>query len=388
MAIEHLPPQYSKSNLENWMELNYQRAINFYKARFDGFVKNLEKDLNVNAENLLQSINADIQKKWDNNIRGKFWTMVSQIRKGENISGQISTLQNSDVFEERFLGNMIMEFLTQYKANPKSSPAAIFGNNYENFVNAVIVNTVWGGANFTAQEIDTLVNEVANHISVTGNKKSSSVAVSGSAYIRPDIIWSLNNPADFQKRGEVLYANNMSVELQSSINLDETATTELLNLAEQYNIAGLYGFSIKSWFNSNRKAFMHSTPLKDELSNTFTQVDSNGIRHNWQNDYTTAYMLWKVSTHIIDFIGPTDIGLITGRQFESFDIWLNNHLFYMEVQLNNIRDNKNSYSARPTISNAAVYILDFIHGSQNIKTKLSRADKTGNRYLRIVAKHQ
>ena len=60
----------------------------------------------------------------------------------------------------------------------------------------------------------------------------------------------------------------------------------------------------------------------------------------------------------------------------------------MEVQLNNIRDNKNSYSARPTISNAAVYILDFIHGSQNIKTKLSRADKTGNRYLRIVAKHQ
>ena len=45
------------------MELNYQRAINFYKARFDGFVKNLEKDLNVNAENLLQSINADIQKK-------------------------------------------------------------------------------------------------------------------------------------------------------------------------------------------------------------------------------------------------------------------------------------------------------------------------------------
>ena len=369
---EHLPPQYSISTLETNTALNYQKAINFYNMRLESFGKRLSQDMNILEDDFFKRLNEDIEQRWEKEINWRYWKMVSAIKDGKDFSGYLNSMKNS--YDKEFLAQLIAKYKDQYDRGKGGNPASLLGNEYENYINSLMQNLVSSMAEFTNMQIQNLIQ-------VTGSKTSKSVAISKEGNIRPDIIFSMSLDSDYTKQGGVLYKNGVAIELQEEINLD-IAPEEMLNsLAEEYNAAGLYGFSLKVWKNSNNKKFMDSTPLKNELSKDFLRTDHDGNRHNWEVDYITAYMLWKVSNNILNFTGPTDIGLITGKGFEGFNTWLGNHMFYMKVQIDNIRGTK-GYSARPSISDTGVYILDFIHSSQKIGYSIKKSKK-GSGSIRV-----
>jgi len=363
--VEHLPPQYSISTLESNTTRNYQKAINFYDARLKSFGEKLSQEMGILEDDFFKQLNNDIERRWDEEIRWRYWAMVDAIKSGKDFKKYLNNIKNS--YDKEFLTQTIAKYKAQYDKGKGGNPASLLGNEYEDYINTLIQNLVSSMAEFTNAQIQ-------NMIQVTGTKTSKSVATAKEGNIRPDIIFSMALNSDYVKEKGVLYNNGIAIELQEKIDLD-VAPEEMLNeLAKEYNAAGLYGFSLKVWKNSNNKKFMDSTPLKNELSEDFSRTDSKGSFHNWEVSYITAYMLWKVSNNILNFTGPTDIGLITGNGFEGFNTWLGNHMFYMKVQVDNIRGTK-GYSARPSISDPGVYILNFIHNSQKINHSIKKSKK-------------
>ena len=59
-------------------------------------------------------------------------------------------------------------------------------------------------------------------------------------------------------------------------------------------------------------------------------------------------------------------------------------MFYMKVQIDNIRGSS-QYSARPSISDPGVYILDFVHSAQMIKGTIKKDKKGGSSTIAVKA---
>ena len=200
--------------------------------------------------------------------------MVKNIKAGKDYLGYLNGIKNS--YDKEFLTKAIVEYKKRYDAGKGGNPASLLGNEYELYINNILQNLVMTMAGITNDQVE-------NMIQVTGGMTSKSVAIKKEGNIRPDIILSMSaetENSDFEKRDGVLYKNGIEVELQESINLNVTAEDFLNSLAEDYNAAGLYGFSLKVWKNSNNKKFMDSTPLKEDLSKDFSVTDKDGDKHN------------------------------------------------------------------------------------------------------------
>ena len=78
----------------------------------------------------------------------------------------------------------------------------------------------------------------------TGSDVSKSALIEGSKNVRPDIIVGGES---YKSENGVLKSNGVDVELQGEIDLNpDSVIDELSDLAELYNNANLYGFSLKA----------------------------------------------------------------------------------------------------------------------------------------------
>jgi hypothetical protein len=125
--------------------------------------------------------------------------------------------------------------------------------------------------------------------------------------------------------GVLKTSTGLPMEMQSTLSLDwENAVPEAEDIMSDHSIleeflkpgkGDVFGFSAKSWSNSDGKEFMQSSVMQKMLNATFNQTDSNGKRHSWEPDYTIEYVVYFLSHRIFDIVGPTTVGMVTRKGF-------------------------------------------------------------------------
>jgi len=372
VAIQHLQPQFPKGQLDIMRDINYQKAQKFYEQRYEAWKNFMKANLSNGEQNIEEYLIEKIEKQWGA-ITGYFWGGYNGAKKSSNYKKYIQNLK-AKTFEHKFAKEMLLKWASTNGQNP----AIIVGNSYEPYVTSVMQDFAKAIAGLSENMTDDLLQTFIRN---TGSDVSKSALIEGSKNVRPDIIVGGES---YKSENGVLKSNGVDVELQGEIDLNpDSVIDELSDLAELYNNANLYGFSLKAWSKSNSKEFTQSSVLRKQINDDFMQTDDKGSRHAWDRNYVMNYMLWKVSSKIINLIGPTNIGLVTGKTFTPFSTWLNNHLFYMDVQMSNVRkDNKKK--GMPELNSSAVRIRDYDRNNQILIDTLKK--KNGKWFIRLKTK--
>ncbi len=377
---EHLYPQMSRDQLDKERTLNYQRTQAFYKIRMDGFKDSIYANLQEGENNIINHLNKTIQEKW-NVVFGQFWGMINYMRKNSNSINVLSYAQNfyNEIYNNQdstFEQKILADTLLQFAKNPKQNAGAVLGNSYEVYITAVLQAYIAQMADISNDKIEELIQSIVK----TGSKTSKGYTVAKDTSIRADIILGAENE-NYTKKNGVLSANGVEIELQNLIDLTGTQDVNdvLEEMALKYNNAGLYGLSLKVWKDGNSKEFTQSKPLRDNLQSVFSQKDSHGRRRAWDEDYVTVYMLWKISSWLINILSPTTIGIVTSAGFEGYDTWLSNHLFYMDIQLTKIR--KDPHKGMPETMSSAIKIRNFNHNAMKVNNYLRKKNKSTARLM-------
>lgn len=379
-SLERLKPQLSQSAMDAHTWLNYEKAQKFYELRYNAWERYMEINLqqeNLNLITYLTNVLTDDQNGWAK-ISSSFWKEFYTMTN----SKQHFTDYINNISQEKFNENIGLDLLRQWVlTKPRKPVAAFLGDRFETYVTNVMQSFGKTMGVAGQQLADNLLTE---YFKQTGAMRSTGATVKDAQNIRPDIIVG-NITYDIQNNGapsqKVLTGNGVAIELQGKVDLDsQTAIDQLKQLAEIYNTANLFGFSVKVWSDSNRKEFSSSSIIRNELQNIFFERDAKGSRHAWDKDYVTTFVLYHLSTWIVNIIGPTNIGLVTGKDFVSFSDWLKDkHVFYMNVQMKNVRA-KDKTKGLPQVAEKAkgqtddgIYILNYSHESQKLATSLRKS---------------
>lgn len=384
-SLERLQPQLSQQQMDINTWANYEKASYFYELRMNAWKEYMKNKILANNIDLIKWLETVLSTEWQeifNSYRNNADAMFAAC-KTQNI--HFHDYMNR-IAEERFEQDIGLSLLRDW-VNSSKSPSggrqhfmAFLGDYFEKYVTKVMQEF---GIALAAADANITQDMIYDFVKQTGNLKSAGATVKGAQNVRPDIIVGevTYDIKDVGKPAEkIATGNGISIELQGKVKLDEeNAVEQLSKIANIYNSANLFGFSVKVWQNSDKKEFAQSSVIADEFHNTFIQTDSKGSRHAWDKDYTSTYVLYKLSTWLVNIIGPTNIGLITGKEFIPFSEWLkDSHVFYMQVQMKNVRE-KDKTKGLPDIKNNGIYILNYYHKTQKLNTKLKKL-KNNNFY--------
>jgi hypothetical protein len=216
--------------------------------------------------------------------------------------------------------------------------------------------------------------------------------VSGVRNIRSDILITNRAEMSFDYDDGVLRTSTgLPMELQSTLSVDwENAVPDPDEMMSDHSIleeflkpgkGDVFGFSAKSWKNSDGKEFMQSSVIQKMLKATFEQKDSAGKRHSWEPDYTMEYVVYFLSHRIFDIVGPTTVGMVTRKGFQWMDEFLSTHIFYMQVQMERTWKKKDGGLGRiyPNITDPGIYVRNYGIGTATaFKAKKRNTKKNGN----------
>lgn len=382
--MEHFQPQNPINNLVSSAKANYAIAQSYYAQRRDAFRYFLWRN-GVAAANIEEDISTGIEKIWNE----KIFNVMSGIYWGGIKSGASVEAMQQQV-ESRFnLSPEVMKYLLQAvkQGNPRTFYSGL-GFAFEQWlaeqgIGAVIKR----GQQFASSHADSLLSTF-----VSGAFKSKASAVSGVRNIRSDILITNTTEMSFASEDGVLKTSTgLPMEMQSTLSLNwENAVPAAEDIMSDHSIleeflkpgkGDVFGFSAKSWSNSDGKEFMQSSVMQKMLNATFNQTDSGGKRHSWEPDYTMEYVVYFLSHRIFDIVGPTTVGMVTRNGFQWMDEFLSTHIFYMQVQMERMWKKKDGGLGRiyPQITDPGVYVRNYNIGTATaFKAKKHNTKKKGN----------
>ena len=126
---------------------------------------------------------------------------------------------------------------------------------------------------------------------------------------------------------------------------------------------------------------MESSTLQKMLNATFTQTDEEHRRHSWEPDYTMEYVVYILSKYLVHIISPTTVALISRAGLTWMNEFLETHMFYMRVQMDNYWKKRSGGLGRiyPSIKDTNVYVRSaHIAERQNISFREHKTKQAGH----------
>lgn len=379
-----LQPQIPQDQLVSKSQINYRIAQSYYRQRRDNFYRFMRQKA-VNATKFELDLEKSIEEIWNK----KIFNVMSKIYWGgkkNNVSANELEIQVRKSFQ---LSEKIMDKLAHAikQGNPQTFYAGL-GNAFEDWLAEEGIEPIIS----QMQEFANLHEENLIQTFVSGAKTSTSAVTSGIKNIRSDLIMSTYVDEDFKRDSSGVLRTpkgNLPMELQSKMNIDwENLNPDTLisdrSVLKEFLRPGqgdVFGFSAKSWTNSDGKEFMQSSVLQKMLNATFNQTDSKGKRHSWESAYTMSYVTYFLSHKIFEIIGPTTVALLSRKGITWMDDFLSTHIFYMQVQLERYWKNKDGGLGRfyPQITNPGIYVRNYNIGKvSTIAAKEHRTKRYGH----------
>lgn len=381
--------------LNNKTKSNYEIAKEYYRQRREIFEKNYNLNIEKNKEifqsgiesiinNFFEKVVEEVYNNLDYDKETKMYTNNGAIEKEEGDNYQISYARVMNLMQGRQL--------------QKRNVASFLGIEFENFLERFFNIKEFSKTinNITNEKIEnekqSLINQVFSGIERTGGKQSTSVVVKGKKDIRPDLGLNMS----IFHEGEVAkYKDNdggiHDVELQSFLDLSSFhKDLETKNIAEIIGNTSIlegylnknntaFGFSLKLWKNANGKEFSQSSVLQKMVDAELREpVHEDKTRKSWESNYAMEYVIYLLSKYLINIIGPVNIAMITGGGLTWMNDFIDQKIFYMQVQAESILKKSNrgdGYEIYPTVSDPAIRIRD-LNKSRGYYTSYNKKSKT------------
>lgn len=346
MAWEKLPPQDPIEKFYNQLNSNYDVAQSYYKQRRLMLENLFSKDMQIAFSDLQKHIQKMIEEEWQQKVVKVVEESVSVTGRNAKGAYTYSAKKPTGTYEYQ---NYIDQVIGAIQRKETSNPKALLGTQFESFVK----NEVFGAKmeSYIQKPIFQALASLGLDFSDTGTMQSASALTKKKTYIRPDLGLGFSVDSTFLDEKGVLRdkLTNVAIELQEIVDLDNYLPENInnANILQQYLQNNLYGFSLKQWTDANGKTFAKSSILQSQLNSDFKTIDSEGNRHSWETEYAAAYANYIISKNLINIIGPMNVAAITGGGFEWFDDFVGMHLFYMGLQLDQIKNKERD--GRPTI---------------------------------------
>lgn len=350
---------------------NYEVAKSYYSQRRANLRLIFTRDMEEATDSLIDYINKKIDE-YENTVSKKIYSLLDHIDKNswaipETLKNNLEDLNyNASV-------NNVLRALAGGTATFKSNQniAAALGNEFENFLEKALLPEALEGQ--VSSIITDNLNSLVEGFMSTGSLQSKGWTVTGEKNIRPDI--GLNMSVYKDASGVLrLKDNNLAVELQEEFDLDgffpeDITSNDILNA---YLNSNAYGFSLKIWKSAQGKEFAQSKPLQTYINKKFQEGRSR--RKTWESTFTGEYVVWQISRLLINIIGPMNVGIMTGKEFIWMDDFISRRMFFMDIQLEALRESKrgSGYEGFPHLPNSSIKIRQLtndIHAFQAVVRK-------------------
>lgn len=344
------------SNFQSQINNNYEVAKSYYNQRRNNLRLLFTKDMQDATNSLIDYINKKIDE-YEEVVSKRVYQLLEKIDKNTWIIPP-ETQAGLENLEYHASVNNVLKFLSGGKQSFKSNQnvAAALGNEFEHFLEEALMPHALEG------QVDSIITNNLNNLlsgfSSTGQKKSTAWTVTGQKNIRPDL--GLNMSATFQDENGVLRLQDsgLAVELQEEFDLDSMLPEDITSneILKAYLNSNSYGFSLKVWKSSQGKEFSKSKQLQDYINQKFQEGRKR--RTTWESTFTNEYVVWQISRLLINIIGSMNVGVMTGREFIWMDDFLSRRLFYMDIQIQALRESKRGpgYEGFPNLPNSSIKI--------------------------------
>lgn len=343
-------------NFQSRISSNYEVAKSYYAQRRENLRRLFTNDIEDATDSLISYINKKIEE-YDKNVSQMVYSILNKIDQNTwQVPTNVDTTLSNMQYDISVMN--VIKALQSGKAAFKSNQniAAALGNEFEHFLERALLPEALEGE--VSEIITNGLNSLMSGFSGTGQKTSTGWTVTGEKNIRPDIGLNMSTTIKDENGALRLKESNLAVELQEELDvelIDPNAITNHEILAAYLN-SNSYGFSLKIWKNSQNKEFAQSKQLQAYISNKFQEGRK---RHRtWESTFTNEYVVWQISRLLINIIGPMNVGVMTGKEFIWMDDFLTRRLFFMDVQLNKLRESKRGpgYEGFPTLNSSSIKI--------------------------------
>lgn len=227
---------------------------------------------------------------------------------------------------------------------------------------------------YAAQNSSYLIGQLTGNLT----SKSALMGANRPTSIRPDALISFNMSLFLNKTENQILTTGApprAVELQSRLDLSQISleyntvyNRQVSKLLINYLNSNTYGFSLKYWSNESGKTFAKAKGIQQELNRIFRYRQSPYGIHSWETKYAEAYSNWEISKNLINIIGPYNVALISGAQFEWMSDFLQSHLLRLSFQhrktragdkklpFDSTRDGRPTKETTPEVRKTDIYI--------------------------------
>lgn len=354
---------------------NYQAAKNYYAQRRQMLNNLFTKDTQNFFEEVIKYINEKIteyQEKVVNVVFSKLNFENGQyFYNGKPLENVSYPVQN------------VIERIGDRRMTQRNI-ASFLGLEFESFMEHALATDEL--AKVVSSESVEIINSLISGFTKTGNITSKSAITEGRRAIRPDI--GLGMAMQIDNSGVARLKNsNTAVEFQALVDLSELVPEEKeitsAEVLQSYLNTNAFGFSMKLWKDGNNKEFSQSSTLQKMINSQLKTYDSFGRRLTWETNYTESYVVYQLSKYLLNIIGPMNVAIISGRNFTWMNDFIDNRIFYMTVQAENLFEKSKrgaGYEIYPHIPDSSIKLKTLNNTMQIFKTSFS--EKTGRISIR------
>lgn len=359
------------------IQQNYNIAIGYYKQRHELMQQLYEKQTMQSINQLTNYITNRADYYWSNVVQ----EVLNYVRDNGGRAGMRGQ-QLPDLNIPISAQNVLKQIATG-----GSLATVALGNEFEKFLyDSLSLQEFGEAASGVATEYsDTIVDSLLSsglQASHTGHITAKSATVKGKRSIRPDIGLGFSEDN----------LQGIGVELTGLLDLTEftNALYEEMRSKDNESLAEFlrqpaFGLSLKIWKNPNNAEFATSSILQNMLNKQFYTVHpAYGYRTTWEGQYAMDYTNYQLSKYLINIISPLNVAMVTGAGFIWMDEFLQNKLFFMHIQLNDVADSTRGPLAEgfPEITDPGIYIRAVAKGVNVFNYTISRSKKTGRIWMR------
>ncbi len=385
--------------LNNETKQYYNKAVQFYQLKKQSFLqklnKNQEKQLTVEQ---LESLNERVEQAYsilsaafnsiDKYIEGEVknntnltpaQVFTNIMNKMESSQGRKEVIGNLSFTKKEFkrIGESAIELISsvfknktnreQFQQVTKTNSQRdveltydkIAGSFYETFIAAAMPYL----GSLIDDKIDFELSNLLSLFKTTGNYviQEETATKIGSKSISSDVASGRIQRNTKNSGGVNFYARSIvdvSPEEQK-IFLDQKLDSSAQEWFDYYNYGreDLFGFSAKRWSGANNKEYTSSSKMQNALNKAYgttkTGEPINDYIPTWNSKYAYAYMQRELGKNIIALLGPLNIGVFYGKNFEWMTDFIRTRSLYMHLYTRNIADNNEVF---PHIASGSIYL--------------------------------
>ena len=360
------------SELELKENSNYQKAVIFYTAKRNSFLKELgfkyqsqrdrmfnsitnliEKDLQVEWNKLLSELDPYMetvtrQSKKGNSYQTKILPITEEVKQKIGFYSSLFSGTSRAEIQKSDLGFLYEEFVANYFQNIKSHAEDKFESIRDGKIDELIEN---------------FFKQISSSRQTGGIKRS--FAGEGMRGFGTDILLDIGfNIQTEEKDGKTYTKRGASPELETKVDLDKVQiskdkTTLLNSILKKYLETGSnnlgVGFSLKN-YNISAAGGRNSYTSSAEQQNIINLEFNKTYPKTWNVIYAQAYVNYMVSKNLISLLGPTTLGVMEQSKYLWMDEFVKAFQLTMHVYFQGYAKDNSTEGISPYLQSGNIYL--------------------------------